>query len=106
MKHEGKAKYGAAFLQWQVDAANFNIDGHYPVRELWARARSCWNNILAHESRSVLVVAHNAVNQALVATAIGTISFIFGNLMLKYAKCGFNSSSSLFMESRFGNRLF
>lgn len=56
---------------------NFNIDGHYPVRELWERARNCWSRILAHEGRSVLVVAHNAVNQALVATAIGTIPFSF-----------------------------
>ncbi|KAF2321675.1 hypothetical protein GH714_001070 [Hevea brasiliensis] len=71
LKHEGKEKFGAAYRQWQVDAANFNIDGHYPVRELWARARNCWNQILSHDSRSVLVVAHNAVNQALVATAIG-----------------------------------
>lgn len=71
LKHEGKEKFGAAYRQWQVDAANFNIDGHYPVRELWTRARNCWNRILAHESRSVLVVAHNAVNQALVAAAIG-----------------------------------
>ncbi|CAK9149606.1 unnamed protein product [Ilex paraguariensis] len=68
LKHEGKAKFGAAYHQWQIDAANFNIDDHYPIRELWARARSCWTKILTHESRSVLVVAHNAVNQALVAT--------------------------------------
>ncbi|KAF5447570.1 hypothetical protein F2P56_033114 [Juglans regia] len=86
LKHEGKAKYGAAFRQWQVDAANFNIDGHYPVRELWARARSCWNNILAHESRSVLVVAHNAVNQALVATAIGLGTEYFRILL--QSNCG------------------
>lgn len=76
MKHEGKEKFGAAFRQWQVDASNFNIDGHFPVRELWGRARNCWNKILAHESRSVLVVAHNAVNQALVATAIGWYLYI------------------------------
>lgn len=44
------------------------------MRELWARAKSCWEKILLHESKSILVVAHNAVNQALVATAIG----IFG----------------------------
>ncbi|KAG6778084.1 hypothetical protein POTOM_017929 [Populus tomentosa] len=49
LKHEGKARFGAAFRQWQVDAANFNIDGHFPVRELWGRARNCWNKILAHE---------------------------------------------------------
>ena len=71
LKHEGKAKFGDTYRQWQINAANFTIDGHYPVRELWDRAKSCWNKILAHEGNSVLVVAHNAVNQALVATAIG-----------------------------------
>lgn len=75
MKHEGKEKFGSAFRQWQKDAANFSIDGHYPVRELWDRARGCWNRILAHDGKSVLVVAHNAVNQALVATALGVIFF-------------------------------
>ncbi|GKA50233.1 probable 2-carboxy-D-arabinitol-1-phosphatase [Tanacetum coccineum] len=38
LKHEGIAKYGEAFSMWQKDAPNFNIDGHYPVRELWDRA--------------------------------------------------------------------
>lgn len=75
LKHEGKAKFGEAYRQWQKDAANFNIDGHYPVRELWTRAKKCWHKILKHEGKSVLVVAHNAVNQALVATAIGNCSF-------------------------------
>ncbi|KAF9684590.1 hypothetical protein SADUNF_Sadunf04G0133900 [Salix dunnii] len=86
LKHEGKAKFGAAFRQWQIDAANFNIDGHFPVRELWGRARNCWNKILAHESRSVLVVAHNAVNQALVATAIGLGTEYFRILL--QSNCG------------------
>lgn len=86
LKHEGKAKYGEAFRQWQIDAPNFIIDGHYPVRELWARAKSCWDKILAHESKSVLVVAHNAVNQALVATAIGLGTEYFRILL--QSNCG------------------
>ncbi|KAK7312630.1 hypothetical protein VNO77_36633 [Canavalia gladiata] len=86
LKHEGKARYGSAYHQWQVDAANFIIDGHYPVRELWERARSCWTKILAHDSRSVLVVAHNAVNQALVATAIGLGAEYFRTLL--QSNCG------------------
>ncbi|XVF69103.1 hypothetical protein PTKIN_Ptkin11bG0053700 [Pterospermum kingtungense] len=86
LKHEGKAKFGPAYRQWQVDAANFNIDGHYPVRELWARARNCWTKILAHESKSILVVAHNAVNQALVATAIGLGTEYFRILL--QSNCG------------------
>ncbi|KAM7496872.1 hypothetical protein LguiA_021286 [Lonicera macranthoides] len=86
LKHEGQAKFGPAFRQWQIDAPNFNIDGHYPVRELWARARNCWNKILDHESRSVLVVAHNAVNQALVATAMGLGTEYFRILL--QSNCG------------------
>ncbi|GJP62938.1 hypothetical protein CLOP_g20001 [Closterium sp. NIES-67] len=70
-KEEGKARFGENYRMWQKDAANFEIDGHYPVRELWARAAVCWQEILRSEGRSVLVVAHNAVNQALVATATG-----------------------------------
>ncbi|GLJ27346.1 hypothetical protein SUGI_0536680 [Cryptomeria japonica] len=71
LKIEGKKRYGEAYSQWQKDAANFVIDGHYPVRELWERAKACWSKILSHKGQSILVVAHNAVNQALVATAIG-----------------------------------
>ncbi|XP_010520410.1 PREDICTED: probable 2-carboxy-D-arabinitol-1-phosphatase [Tarenaya hassleriana] len=86
LKNEGKAKFGPAYRQWQVDPANFNIDGHYPVRELWSRGRSCWDKILAHESKSILVVAHNAVNQALVATAIGLGTEYFRVLL--QSNCG------------------
>ncbi|CAA7027693.1 unnamed protein product [Microthlaspi erraticum] len=86
IKKEGKEKFGEAFRRWQEDPANFNIDGHYPVRELWSRARSCWPNILAHESKSVLVVAHNAVNQALLGTAIGLGAEYFRSLL--QSNCG------------------
>ncbi|KAG8387533.1 hypothetical protein BUALT_Bualt02G0030900 [Buddleja alternifolia] len=86
LKNEGKAKYGESFRQWQLDAPNFNIDGHYPVRELWTRARSCWTKILTHESKSILVVAHNAVNQALVATAMGLGTEYFRILL--QSNCG------------------
>ncbi|CAL5353176.1 unnamed protein product [Camellia sinensis] len=86
LKQKGKAKFGATFQQWQTDAANFNIDGHYPVRELWDRARSCWTKILTHESMFVLVVAHNAVNQALVAIAIGLGTEYFRILL--QSNCG------------------
>ncbi|CAN6840702.1 unnamed protein product [Brassica oleracea] len=86
LKKEGKEKFGEAFRQWQEDPANFVIDGHYPVRELWSRARSCWNGVLAHESNSVLVVAHNAVNQALVSTAIGLGTEYFRRLL--QSNCG------------------
>lgn len=86
MKNEGKERYGDAYRTWQVDAANFLIDGHYPVRELWARAQKCWEEILCHEGQSILVVAHNAVNQALVATATGLGPEYFRQLL--QSNCG------------------
>ncbi|CAD6258284.1 unnamed protein product [Miscanthus lutarioriparius] len=86
LKHEGKERYGVLYRQWQKNAANFSIDGHYPVQELWGRAQSCWERILAHQGKSVLVVAHNAVNQALVATSLGLGAEYFRILL--QSNCG------------------
>lgn len=86
MKSEGKERYGDAYRTWQKDAANFLIDGHYPVRELWTRAQKCWGEILRHQGQSILVVAHNAVNQALVATATGLGPEYFRQLL--QSNCG------------------
>ncbi|MCO5574060.1 hypothetical protein L7F22_027837 [Adiantum nelumboides] len=86
MKNEGKEQYGDVYRTWQVDAANFLIDGHFPVRELWARAQKCWEEILGHSGQSILVVAHNAVNQALVATATGLGPEYFRQLL--QSNCG------------------
>lgn len=55
LKNEGKERYGVLYKQWQKNAANFSIDGHYLVRELRDCARSCWERIPAHEGKSVLV---------------------------------------------------
>ncbi|RZC86197.1 hypothetical protein C5167_007382 [Papaver somniferum] len=57
LKNEGIEKYGVEIRQWKKDAPYLEIDGHYPIRELWVR-------------ESVLVVDHNVVNQSLVATTI------------------------------------
>uniref|UniRef100_A0A0E0BFC5 2-carboxy-D-arabinitol-1-phosphatase n=1 Tax=Oryza glumipatula TaxID=40148 RepID=A0A0E0BFC5_9ORYZ len=86
LKNEGKERYGIIYRQWQKNAANFSIDGHYPVRELWDRAQNCWERILAHEGKSVLVVAHNAVNQALVASSLGLGTEYFRILL--QSNCG------------------
>ena len=73
LKAEGAERHGEAWTAWQRDAANFKIDGHFPVRELWARAGDSWGDVLGGPAgeQNVLVVAHNAVNQALVGSALG-----------------------------------
>ena len=51
-------------------------------RELWFRASLAWQQVLAESGhRNILVVAHNAVNQALVATAIGLPPTYFRRLL-------------------------
>lgn len=72
LKSEGKKMYGEAYTRWQKQAADFQIDKHTPVRELWYRASLAWERILGSDTSysNVLVVAHNAVNQALICTAI------------------------------------
>lgn len=84
LKHEGKALYGEQYKQWQKAPEGFQIDGHAPVRELWYRGGLAWQRVLgpgaagldgafpaAPSALQLLVVAHNAINQALVATALG-----------------------------------
>ncbi|KAK9817232.1 hypothetical protein WJX72_011437 [[Myrmecia] bisecta] len=73
LKHEGKALFGDAYSNWQQNPAEFELEGHSPVRELWYRASLAWQTILSSQDggSDILVVAHNAVNQALIATAIG-----------------------------------
>ncbi len=64
-----------AYAAWKANPAEFEIDGHRPVVELWARAADAWRDLRAGaadlSAASALVVAHNATNQALLCTAMG-----------------------------------
>jgi 2-carboxy-D-arabinitol-1-phosphatase len=73
MKAEGIERFGSEFQTWQKAPAEFSIDGQRPVVELWHRASLAWQQILLDPEvdSCALVVAHNAVNQALVGTAVG-----------------------------------
>ncbi|GBF99445.1 2-carboxy-D-arabinitol-1-phosphatase-like [Raphidocelis subcapitata] len=89
VKSEGKERFGEAFAAWQRDPSGFEIDGHAPVRELWHRGSAAWQHVLteggadAAEGRTpcALVVAHNAVNQALLGTALGLPPRFFRRLL-------------------------
>ena len=57
------------------------LPGTRARRELWYRASLAWREVLAAEGvRASLVVAHNAVNQALLATALGLPPAFFRRL--------------------------
>ena len=71
VKKEAEAAGGQTYETWKRQPAQFQIDGHYPVRELWHRASVAWQEMLEDDATNVLVVAHNAVNQALICSSVG-----------------------------------
>ncbi len=78
---EAETQYPQTFEQWRTDPANFVMavpqsDGttveFYPIRELYQQATRFWQELLAaHQGQTVLIVAHSAINRALISTAIG-----------------------------------
>jgi broad specificity phosphatase PhoE len=70
-KYSNRAKESPEYGQWKASPATFEIDGHVPVKELWYRASLVWQDVCKPEHSDVLVVAHNATNQAMICTALG-----------------------------------
>jgi broad specificity phosphatase PhoE len=92
-------EYAAAYAAWQNKPEAFELDGRAPVRELWHRASRAWREVLAGGGAAaaaaplsldgdVLVVAHNAVNQALLCAALGLPPAAFRRLA--QANAGFS----------------
>ncbi|MBD0336889.1 MAG: histidine phosphatase family protein [Cyanobacteria bacterium Co-bin13] len=77
---DAEANYPEEYRAWRQDPLNFvmQVPGEtgttafYPVREVHQQAERFWQHLLAnHAGQTVLVVAHSAINRALIATAIG-----------------------------------
>ncbi|MEO1068149.1 MAG: histidine phosphatase family protein [Cyanobacteria bacterium J06638_6] len=87
---EAEAKYPETFIQWRTDPLGFVMavpqpDGStvdfYPIRELYQQATRFWQELLAaQEGQTILVVAHSAINRALISTATGLGPERFNNL--------------------------
>eukprot|EP00897_Mesotaenium_endlicherianum_P009346 jgi/Mesen1/843/ME000112S10985 len=71
LNSEAKKLYPELFGCWREDPANFHFDGVYPVREIWAKAKQAWEEILYGPGESVLVVTHKSLLRALLCTALG-----------------------------------
>ena len=78
---DAEAEYPEEFKAWRQDPNGFKMvieteDGgtedFYPVREIWERAAAFWSTLLSkHDGQTVLLVAHSAINRALIGSAIG-----------------------------------
>jgi probable phosphoglycerate mutase len=77
---EVKEKFSLDYTIWKerpqellmtISDANGTRD-HSPILSLYEQARQFWQHILSHPSaRTILVVAHNGINRALISTALG-----------------------------------
>lgn len=87
--------------------ALYPVSFRYPARDLWARAEDAWQEILSlqsiqHQQRT-LVVAHNAINQALVWTALGCVAILHCGVLGPLL--GYTFPSLFFFFAIFGNYL-
>ncbi|MBT9312370.1 histidine phosphatase family protein [Leptothoe kymatousa] len=59
-------------LKMTIPQADGTSQEFYPVRAVWQQAGEFWQDLLSrHQGQTILVVAHSAINRALVGTAIG-----------------------------------
>ncbi|XP_057544241.1 probable 2-carboxy-D-arabinitol-1-phosphatase isoform X1 [Amaranthus tricolor] len=72
MKNEdAKKRYPKEYTTWREDPVNFNVNGKYPIRDLWVAAAEAWREILLSPGESFLIVTHKSKLRALVCTALG-----------------------------------
>lgn len=78
LRQEAIDQFPEAYQQWQQQPDKFSMkipspEGeieHFPVLAVFASARKFWEELLSrHTSGTILVVGHNGINRALIATA-------------------------------------
>jgi len=78
LRQEAIDQFPKAYQQWQQHPDKFSMkipspEGeieHFPVLAVFASARKFWEELLSrHTSGTILVVGHNGINRALIATA-------------------------------------
>jgi probable phosphoglycerate mutase len=88
LRKDLEARYPDEFENWMNQPAAFRVGEHFPVRELWARAKRGWELILSQSKpgERVLVVAHSGINQALCFAALGHEEPMYRRL--NFPNCG------------------
>lgn len=78
---DAEKEYPAEYKAWRQMPAEFKMaiaaeggstQDFYPVRDIWERATAFWETLLSkHDGQTILLVAHSAINRALIGSAIG-----------------------------------
>ncbi|MGB3266784.1 MAG: histidine phosphatase family protein [Microcoleus sp.] len=78
LRQDAIDQFPEAYQQWQKQPDKFSMklpsaEGeveHFPVLAIFANARNFWKELLSrHREGTILVVGHNGINRALIATA-------------------------------------
>ena len=73
---------------WKRDpAAYVTPDGQRPLADLWDRALANWDALRRAPGTSTLVVAHGAMNRALLAAALGCATSAFQDPRFGFGNC-------------------
>jgi phosphoserine phosphatase len=88
---EVAAQFPEEYRLWQVSPHQLvlTVDGreHRPIESLYHQATAFWQAILPqHEGQTILVVAHNGINRALLSTALGIPSTYYQSI--QQSNCG------------------
>ncbi|KAJ9690454.1 hypothetical protein PVL29_012880 [Vitis rotundifolia] len=68
---DARREYPKEYITWREDPANFNVNGVYPLRKIWATASEAWREILYTPGEHFLVITHKSILRALICTALG-----------------------------------
>ncbi|MEN9222263.1 MAG: histidine phosphatase family protein, partial [Thermostichus sp. BF3_bins_97] len=73
---EVKEKYPDDHYLWRQHPENLELEGRFPVRDLWQQASEFWRALAQEiptqeEPTNILLVGHSGINRALISTAIG-----------------------------------
>lgn len=85
LEHEIKAEYGDLLQQWKDAPETVQMPEGENLQEVWDRAVACWQDLVKVHSESStpkigIVVAHDAINKALVCYLLGLKPDNFWNI--------------------------
>jgi phosphoserine phosphatase len=96
LNQDVREKYTEQYQAWKERPHELNMllpqaDGSqqefFPVLALYAQATTFWQGILPqHQGKTILIVAHNGINRALISTALGIPARLYHSI--QQSNCG------------------
>lgn len=89
---EVREKYAAEYRAWkerphELKMPSTSGEEFFPVLDLYAQATTFWQGILPHhQDQTILIVAHNGINRALISTALGIPPHLYHSI--QQSNCG------------------